>query len=71
MVNSAAQITKVKNGIGSQITDLNTLQSSDYINGGMRLAKVSWCTETANNSGRVTMLQFTLASNSSNFLTLN
>ena len=38
----------------------------------MRLAKVDWCTEATSNSGRLTMLKFTLASlaNSSSLLPL-
>lgn len=73
LVNSAAQITKVSNTIGRSYSDLDVLTSNDYIEGGMRLAKVDWCTESSSNSGRMTMLKLTLASisNSSTLLSLN
>ena len=58
------------NGVGRQITDYNLLQSDSYIDGAMRLAKVYWCTEGPNNSGKVTLLQFTLASFSQNTINL-
>ena len=70
LVNSAAQIKKVSNAIGRQSTDLPVLLSNDYIEGGMRLARVDWCTESSSNSGRLTMLKFTLASISNNTILL-
>ncbi len=53
-VNGTFSATKPQVVVGSIVSDENILtRSPEYIDGQMKIAKISWCTETNNNLGRL------------------